>query len=199
MEGGIGPGAAIHRAILLGDLPRVMALVEQDPQVANAVDDDEYTGLHSACFMGRAGIAAYLVDHGANINQQSTSSLATPLSMACSVGHPNSVQLLLDRGADPAILDKNGATPLMCAAFMGGTDEVHCLLGHKAAAATINHRSGALTALELAGLGGYKDIVRMLLKAGADPMLGCCTYVPLTQSLGRYECTRLFEVRLAQP
>ena len=139
--------AAIKRAIFLDDLHGVMAFVEEDSQVMNMVDRRGHTALHFACEIGHVGIAAYLLDHGANINQQSTSTLSTPLSLACWSGQPSVVQLVLDRGADPTITDEHGNIPLMAAALFGWTEVVRCLLGHETAAATIDYVASGWTAL----------------------------------------------------
>ena len=109
------------------------------------------------------------------------------------------MELLLDRGADPTIPGKYDKTPLMAAALFGWTEVVRCLLGYEAEAATINYGRGMWTAVASAGRGGHGDTVRVLLKAGADPIPGCHGHVYWVDNKGKYECIRLFEVSLAKP
>ena len=193
----------IHRATIHNDLAGVMALVEDDSQVVSVADDKGHTALHIACGMSRLDIAAYLLDHGANINQQSTLESSTPLSLACMNEHPSLTQLLLDRGADPTIPGQNNNTPLMVAAVSGKIEVVRCLLGHEAAAATINYERGPWTAVAWAGVFGHYYVVQMLLEAGADPTSGYKDGVHVTTRVGtrriKYECESIFKVRLHRP
>ena len=77
------------------------------------IDADPYRGtpLIWAAVRNRLETAAWLIDHGANVNRKATFGGAThgqgvtALHMAAQSGHLPMVQLLMERGADPAIRD----------------------------------------------------------------------------------------------
>ena len=71
----------------------------------------------------------------------------------------------INRGADVAIKDKTGWTPLHYAAGLGHQKIVAILLDH-GAQVNANNKIG-LTPLQLAKGGGHKEIETMLVKCGA--------------------------------
>ena len=94
---------------------------------------------------------------------------------------------LVDAGADPNVADRNGDTPLHSAAQLGSTDLVAKLIARKA---NVNARTnqtqggrgafgggafrippGEQTPLLMAARADHPDIMRALVKAGADPSL----------------------------
>jgi ankyrin repeat protein len=82
------------------------------------------------------------------------------------------VKLLLERGADPMVLDEDGWTPLFPAALEGYIDILDCLLEHPSGTTTLNHRSHrGETALWRACRNGRADSVGALLERGADPTI----------------------------
>lgn len=74
---------------------------------------------------------------------------------------------LLQKGANPNIADRRGTTPLMLATQLGFIDGAEWLIKYKAAVDATN-RSGE-TALIRAVQLRNPDMVRLLLKAGANP------------------------------
>ena len=77
----------------------------------NTVDDSGTSLLYIACRYGRTSIAKWLLDHGANINQQLREDTgSTPLHGAAFHGHVSTVELLLSYGADVNIKNNYGAT-----------------------------------------------------------------------------------------
>jgi hypothetical protein len=97
------------------------------------------------------------------------------LHVAAQYGQPKSIELLLDHGAD--IAAQGGffdAQPLEVAAWAGYTDAVRLLIARGADVNAVVHSdSGDHTALWWAALTGRKEIVKLLLDAGAtvDPDL----------------------------
>jgi hypothetical protein len=96
----------------------------------------------------------------------------TALWYAASGGHVAAVQALLDAGADPKIASEMGS-PLEAASSDGHKDVVNLLLKHgKAGKKGAGAKKSAATdgaALANAALTGQVDIVRTLLKSGANP------------------------------
>lgn len=72
------------------------------------------TPLHQAARMGKASVAAVLLDHGANIETRDCKG-ETPLRRAVNCRKLEVVQLLISRGADPLARDKRGRTPVSAA------------------------------------------------------------------------------------
>ena len=56
----------------IGDLERVQALVKQFPESVNAYSPDGFYPLGLAAFFGHRKLVEYLLDAGADVNQQAT-------------------------------------------------------------------------------------------------------------------------------
>ena len=93
-----------------------------------------------------------------------------PIIGAARDGDVQRLEQLLESGADPNVqAGVNDWTPLMHAIHKNQPRSVEVLLAH---GARPNERGGhGTTALIMAAGYGYADIVRTLLKAGADPYL----------------------------
>ena len=74
-------------------------------------DQDGWTPLHWAAWIGHQDVAKLLLDGGADLNMV-TQHGGTPLHWAANNGRKTVVQLLLERGAWPNIRDQFGRTPL---------------------------------------------------------------------------------------
>ena len=89
----------------------------------HAADKNGVTALHHAVRFRSPTAVATLLEHGANVNQQCKRSGGTPLHRAVTAtGAPGTagrkaeaieiIRILLKSGADPAIRNKSGKTPV---------------------------------------------------------------------------------------
>jgi ankyrin repeat protein len=130
----------------------------------------------AAAGSGRVKPLRLLLAAGADPERGDDKSGESPLHYAAAGGQTEIVRLLIEAGARPDVPDHRGFPPLVEAARNGHEDAVRELLNHGA-------RSGLQDALEAAAVAGtwesrlptaqpvaaLKNVVRMLLAAGADP------------------------------
>jgi ankyrin repeat protein len=161
----------IWKAAEAGDVGEVERLVEQDPRLLNARDEDDITPLLYAAAEGHLEVIRWLLDKGAAVNQQSGYEGGGTFWMACQDGCLPVVKLLLERGADPTIGLNCGYTPLMVACGRGRLEVVRLLLAHPVAKTTLDHIHPYTrrTALFSACRSGDGKIVKVLRERGADP------------------------------
>ena len=89
---------SIYEAAMAGDLSVVMDMVTMDCQSVHDLDAGGWSALHWAASRGHGLVAAYLVDHGAVIDQQTRHYHSTALYLACEKGHLDMARLLLMKG-----------------------------------------------------------------------------------------------------
>jgi ankyrin repeat protein len=120
----------------------------------------EETPLMKAAMEGFIDIVKALIQAGADVNAVEHRG-DTALIKAFREDHMEIAKLLLEKGANVNVLDSNGTSPLAFAAFRGYKKMVQYLLK---AGANVNLGDGTnlLNALK------YPDILRILIKAGAD-------------------------------
>jgi ankyrin repeat protein len=155
---------ALMYAALYGDVEHVNLLLDKgaDPNLLNDL------GINA--LMWAAGDLAKvrtLIAHGANINARSNYGYTALSVAAASPGNLPTVLLLLDKGADPKAVDKDGVGPLWLACARGDSEIVKELLRH---GADPNEKQLKLTetALMWASKMNRPRSVEALLKAGAD-------------------------------
>jgi hypothetical protein len=144
-------------------------LSEGYPIAADPADASDGGALHDAiASLGdRPDVIAWLIDHGANVDQRGIND-DTPLIAAARRGFDGSVRVLLSRGAQinlaPAIDD--GLTALMAAASRGHSSTVEILL---AAGADRRAKSRyGLDAAAIAGVKGHDDVARRIREIKGD-------------------------------
>lgn len=131
-------------------------------QIASSASDP---GLEAAVKRGDCDAVECALNLGADVNQDGGHALL----LASSMGRSDIVALLLDRGAKANVRDKQGYTPLFCAAGTccdAGPAMVRALIEH---GADVNARCAAgMTPLQSACETGRPKSVGLLLASGAD-------------------------------
>ena len=191
--------APIHHAASQGNLEEVMRLMEENLEIVDAIDEYDDTALNIASSNGHVEVVSCLLEQGAVVDKKGRDGM-TALSGSCGKGHLEVVELLLSRGADPTIGDEIGFTPLMNATFEGHVDVVRCLARNKAVRATMDVQDGnGHTSPWLASCLGYTEIVKLLVDAGANPIMADrngVTSMDIARRNGHDECTHILEVSL---
>ncbi|XP_070691599.1 B-cell lymphoma 3 protein homolog [Pempheris klunzingeri] len=140
--------------------------------LATRQDEDGDTALHIAVVQGEFAIVYQLIqllmwarrslDIYNNLRQ-------TPLHLAVITQQANMVEVLLEAGADPAALDRNGQTALHLCCEYDQRDCLSVVLSPSSSSTCLEIRNyQGLSPLHLAVLRGHRDLARMLLDAGAD-------------------------------
>ena len=150
--------------------------IDANPGHANDWDWGGYTPLYAAVYYKKSlPLVLWLLDEeGVDVNTR-VSGGQTPLHAAYILDVLN---VLLDRGADPTLLDEDNASPLMFAANFGDVDVVAPLLQESRVRAIVDVQdSEGDTALHWACLREDMDdttatsIVHLLLQANANPLV----------------------------
>lgn len=160
------------------EIQRIQQMIQNSPDLINAPRDGS-TPLVEAAYHGWLKAAAYLLDHGADVNiaspelqwtkELTEAKRATPLLAAVAAGNKVMTKFLIDRGADITAKGGLGDTALHLAARKGFQAVVEVLLTSHA---EVNAENGSgATPLCLAVQAGQTNIIQMLLTAGADPNL----------------------------
>ena len=160
------------------EIQRIQQMIQNSPDLINAPIGNREMGtpLIKAAYNGWLKVAAYLLEHGADVNNPCsqvvwTSELqqtgrVTPLLAAVAAGNKAMTKFLIDHGADINFKGENGDTALHLAARKGFQAVVEVLLASHAPVNAPNSHDGT-TPLFSAVQGGQK-IIQMLLAAGAE-------------------------------
>lgn len=195
----MNPVNEILAAAKSGDYDAVVALLDEDPSLATATSVLGAQPIHAAHFGGHQRILDLLVSRGVRIDfflaaelgllKQADSASArafspagsTALHGACYWGQIPMARLLLDKGADPNALTRDGflqISPLGCAVATpdvpNPSDDEDVVIELTklliAAGAEVNgRRRDGLTALHSAAWRGHRRVMEALLAHGADP------------------------------
>ena len=182
-------------AVKADHLARIVELLEEDPALVDARNDQGDSAILLAVYYGRADAAQILLSKGAALNIWEASAVGeagrvaqwlqadesllhavshdgfTPLQLAAFFGHLETVQLLLAKGANPNLVSQNqtfarGVPILQSAVAAGNIEVIKALLTH---GADVNVRSAeGMTALHAAAFEGNAAIVKLLIANGAD-------------------------------
>ncbi len=175
-------GAVAVLCILVGHLPLLM------PEWKQTLVGDARTPLLIAVEKGNGEEVQSLLNDGADPNQQLQKGLNSPLWWAVANGDSEIFEALITAQASVNFKNEFGVTPLMLASACGDISLVGALLSEGAQVNaqdtvtidtfSVSARTGEipwpgqrLTPLMLAANSGYRDVVEMLLQAGADASL----------------------------
>lgn len=165
MVGSLCLAEDIHQSAEEGDLAKVKTLIEENPALANAKNEDQETPLHRAVSGGHLDIVEFLIAAGADIDAQDNQK-RTPLHLACYDGRRDIVEELISHGANLEARFANGITPLFWT-VPGGHTEVFELLVKKGADIDVKADNGA-NLLHSVAMYGQKDMAKILIEKGAD-------------------------------
>lgn len=163
-------GPALLTAVRNNDRAMVVMLLQEGACV-DAVYQD--TALMTAAFGGLVEIAELLIDNGASVDI--ANEYGTALILAARKDDLPIVELLISRGASVNVLGHYGETPLLLACYNGNIEMVRLLLSKGAdvhVSTSWNFTGGGdgiryVSALTMAEIRGYPDIVVLLKAAGA--------------------------------
>ncbi|MGV3531703.1 MAG: ankyrin repeat domain-containing protein [Chthoniobacteraceae bacterium] len=156
-----GPGNPLQLAAGEGHKRMVELLLKRGANVDSAYRGE--TALHAAARRKRVEVARVLLANGADPNGGNQKGDNTPLLLAISDTYDELTRLLLEKGADPARLGKDGIFPLMTAVVYRNKEVIAALLK---ARADVNASNGQ-TALHVAAE-RWPEIVPFLLENGAS-------------------------------
>ena len=152
-------------AAIKGDVEKLGELLKTGVNV-NAHTKAGDTALTLAAGLGYKDVVAFLLDHGAKINQATASSQTTPLMWAAFNGKLEVVRALTEREARVDLENSQGFTALMLAAE-GGHKGIVKLLHEKGAKLNAKNAEGN-SALTLAVAAADKPAVNYLLEQGPE-------------------------------
>jgi ankyrin repeat protein len=175
------PGRSLlERATYTGNTDAVLILLSNGAAwktigANKAGAGENYTLLHYAAFGNFVDIAMYLLKFRMNPNKRdkdnrSIGNWNTPLIEAMANGSNDVAYLLLRNHADPTILNRRGIGPLYEAVQTHNCEMISVLL-------TINpdlHKDidvHGMTPLHVAAYDGYFDVVHLLLRWNANPLV----------------------------
>ncbi|KAI6171415.1 hypothetical protein M3Y97_01041900 [Aphelenchoides bicaudatus] len=171
----LGDSSALHVASEYGNYETAKALIDKDPQLINATDEDHQTPLHYAARYGNCDIVKMLLSSGADVNALanygSDDSTNPPsisaLYLAAENGHAECVKILLDNGANSSTKNNDEETALHIASQEDHYDVVKALIDKDPKLVNITNKD-CWYPLHFAALYGHCKIVSLLLSNGAD-------------------------------
>ncbi|XP_066249299.1 uncharacterized protein [Euwallacea similis] len=158
----------LHVASQNGHLDVIDTLLQAGSPLNTPMGHEQRAPLHWACCSDNILVVELLLSHPEieiNIRDKEQK---TPLQLAVQNGHHNIVSTLIDNRADPHLTSNNGFTALHLATLEGNLETVDLLVNICSVDINSVDNINNETALIIAALNGFKDIVELLLKAGAD-------------------------------
>ena len=130
----VGPETiSIHEAAAMGAVARIAALLDEDPQAANAWSPDGFQPLGLAAFFGRREAVELLLARGGEVNTHARHPFHVAALHAALAGpQPGIAKLLVDAGADVNARQQAGIAPLHETAQNGDLELTKLLLDHGA-------------------------------------------------------------------
>jgi ankyrin repeat protein/L-ascorbate metabolism protein UlaG (beta-lactamase superfamily) len=154
---------ALHQAASRGHMAAAQVLINTGMDI-DVRDTWGTTPLTAACWVSLE-MVQWLLDHGADVNAHTDSSLS-PLSIAVFSGNPEIVNLLINSGADINWCSSNSDRPLMAAIEQGNTAIARILMDAGAEVDFVD-RNFNRTPLHATAIRGDSVMTHMLLNHGA--------------------------------
>lgn len=176
-------------------------LLKQKAADPNLKDNDGRSPLSWAAGNGCAGAVKLLVRNSKVDKASVDKHLRNAISWACGGGHAESLRVLLANGC-PGVdeMDESGWTPLAWAIQIESSDTLRALVSDPRVDIERRDNSGR-TALSWAVGYGHLEVVRILLRAGADPRSKSetgLTPVSVAEALGRTDILEELRVYLKE-
>jgi uncharacterized protein len=146
-------------AVKAGNTAEVTQLLEAEPALANARDENGQSAVLTAAYYQEPQIARLLAQRGAELN----------VFEACAVGESSRVKALVEQ--QPELINAgapDGFQPLGLAAFFGHTDIVEYLLNKGAEVNSPSRNAMRVMPLHSAIANRHAAIVQLLLDHGAN-------------------------------
>ena len=153
----------IHDAAKAGDLAKVKALLNANPDLISSKDTNGLTPLHDATWNGHKDVAEFLLANKADVNAKDTDG-STPLLKVAFMGHKDMADLLLANKANVNAKANNNWAPLHEAAFGGNKDVAELLLTNKADVNAKNNKGQ--TPLSVAVLNKHNEVAELIRQHG---------------------------------
>ncbi len=156
----------LFEAAAVGDLGAARAALERDRGAIGGRSGDGWTALHLAVHFGRAAVADFLLEQGADVHARSTNGMRNQPLHAAAAGRAAvaMAERLLARSASVDATQEGGFTALHESAFKGDAALARLLLAH-GADLTIATGEGE-TAAAIAARHGHAELARLLGGAG---------------------------------
>ena len=170
LNGWLANGASVNEelndAVMADDRARVAYLLEHKHASVGATDLQGDTPLEHALIEQSPGMVAFLIAHGADVNQHDRDGW-TPLMQAAYAGDVADVKVLVAHGADPNAVSRQNFTPLGIATQYGRNDAALALLETGANPGTAVGGAG-YTPLMIATANDVPALAQALIAKGAD-------------------------------
>lgn len=164
LAAGASGGQDIFEAVTSGDLAKVKAAVDADPQALEARNNYRQTPLILAIQKKKLEVAEFLLARGADVDAKETSG-ATPLSYAITGGFTGLAKTLVERKADIDAPAMWGMSPLPFALEFGRKDIAE-MLADKGAAIPIEPGEASYRLFFSACSNGSAKLVDRMLEKG---------------------------------
>jgi ankyrin repeat protein len=161
------PGTQFAVAIERHDVEKVKALLAAGNSTETLIEygDHKITPLMKAAWDGESEIVETLLAAGAKVNAKSSDTDETALMSAVTKGDPAIVNMLIKAGADVTPKNKFSFN-VFTSAVAAGNEEIAAILLE--AGAKIEEGASGLTPLQFAASAGNINMIRFLVKHGAD-------------------------------
>ena len=150
--------ADIYDIARKGTVDDMRVFYSKYPASLNTLNTEGFSALVLATYRQNNAVAQFLIENGANINENST--MGSPLMAAIVKGNNEIARLLMQKKADVNSTDSNGTTALIYAVQFGNSEIISVLL--KNGADKKHKDKQGKTAFEYAVFSGNEKIINQL-------------------------------------